>query len=93
MNKEPENYNPKNIKYGLIAIDPEEKGEEKTILHFCGYWEIPKQSDVDSLREEFKNDSEFGLQEIADRLDIVLADENIMETYRNMIKENENNNN
>lgn len=27
-------YNPKDIKYGLIAIDPTEEGEMKTILHF-----------------------------------------------------------
>lgn len=34
INLEPPDLSLKNIKYGLVVIDPREEGEEKTILHF-----------------------------------------------------------
>jgi len=78
MNKE---LNPKEIKYGLIAIDPTEKGGSKTILHFCGYWDKPDKQDAESLREELMTDKEFGLTEIAHRLDILPAPDYIVKKY------------
>ena len=45
-----DNANP--FKYGLMVIDPTQESEMMDILHFVGYWEEPKKSDVDSLREE-----------------------------------------
>ena len=55
--------NPREIKYGLIAIDPEQEGEMKDILHFCGYWDEPTQIDVDSLRKELIEDDELSYEQ------------------------------
>jgi hypothetical protein len=78
------------IQYGLVVTDPTANDNE--ILHFCGYWERPTQKDADSLREELKNDPEFGLQDIADKVDIVLASKDILEMYQKIISSQENNN-
>jgi hypothetical protein len=32
---------PKDIKYGLMVVDPNQEGEMLDILHFVGYWEKP----------------------------------------------------
>jgi hypothetical protein len=69
------------IKYGLIVVDPEQEGDMLTILHFVGYWDQPTQRDVDSLREELMTDEEFGLTEIAYRLDILPAPDYIIQEY------------
>lgn len=71
----------KDIKYGLMVIDPEQEGEMKDILHFVGYWEEPNKTDADQLREELMTDEEFGLTEIAHRLDILPAPDYIVEEF------------
>jgi hypothetical protein len=76
-----ENYNPKDIKFGLIAIDPTQEGDMLDVLHFCGYWNQPTLVDVDSLREELKSDPDFGLTDIADRLDIIPAPDWLVQEY------------
>jgi hypothetical protein len=73
--------NPKEIKYGLIAIDPEQKGEMLDILHFCGYWNQPTKIDADLLRKELMEDNSFGLTEIAQRLDILPCPEDILQEF------------
>jgi len=78
---EDEQYNPKDIKYGLIAIDPTEEGENKTILHFCGYWDEPKKEDAESLLEELKTDEEFGLTDIAHRLIIIPCPDELVKEF------------
>ncbi len=83
MNKE---LNPKDSKYGLMVIDPTQESEMMDILHFVGYWEKPTQTDSDSLRQELMTDEEFGLTEIAHRLDILPAPDYIVQEYVNMIK-------
>jgi hypothetical protein len=44
----------------------------KTLIYciFCGYWERPTKKDAGSLMEELKTDEEFGLTDIAHRLEI-----------------------
>lgn len=75
-----DNANP--FKYGLMVIDSTQESEMIDILHFVGYWEEPKKSDADSLREELITDEEFGLTEIAHRLDILPAPDYIVEEYK-----------
>ena len=75
-----DNTNP--FKYGLMVIDPTQESEMMDILHFVGYWEEPKKSDADSLREELLTDEEFGLTEIAYRLDILPAPDYIVDEYK-----------
>jgi hypothetical protein len=72
----------KDIKYGLMVIDPTQEGEMKDILHFVGYWEEPNKRDADQLREELMTDEEFGLTEIASRLDILPAPDYIVEEFK-----------
>lgn len=76
-----ENYNPKGIKFGLIAVDPTQEGDTMDVLHFCGYWEQPTLVDSNSLRGELKIDPEFGLTEIADRLEILPAPGWLVQEY------------
>jgi len=82
-------HNPKDIKYGLIVIDPTQEGDMLDILHFVGYWNKPTKSDADGLREELIADEEFGLTEIAHRLDILPAPDYIVKHYIENIVENE----
>ena len=84
-------HNPKDIKYGLMVVDPNQEGEMLDILHFVGYWEKPTKLDADSLRKELMTDEEFGLTEIADRLDILPAPDYIVEKYVKEIIANEEN--
>jgi len=72
----------KDIKYGLIVIDPTQEDEMMDILHFVGYWNKPTKKDADLLREELMTDEEFGLTEIAHRLDILPAPDYIVEEYK-----------
>ena len=78
--------NIKDIKYGLIAIDSTQQGEMLDVLHFCGYWEQPTQVDAESLLEELSTDAEFGLTEIADRLEIRIAPDWLVAEYINNIE-------
>jgi hypothetical protein len=84
MNNEP---NPKDIKYGLIVIDPTQESEMLDILHFVGYWNKPNKQDAASLREELITDKEFGLTEIAHRLDILPAPDYIVKEYVKDLKD------
>ena len=80
--------NPKDIKYGLIVIDPTQEDDMMDILHFCGYWDKPTKIDADNLREELMTDESFGLTEIAHRLDILPAPDYIVKEYVKEIIEN-----
>ena len=71
----------KDIKYGLMVIDPTQEGEMMDILHFVGYWNKPTLRDANLLREELMTDEEFGLTEIAHRLDILPAPDYIVQEY------------
>ena len=81
-----EELDPKEIKFGLIAIDPDQEGEMKDVLHFCGYWNQPTLVDVESLKKELAEDPEFGLSDIAHRLEIIPAPENIIREFIEGIK-------
>lgn len=72
----------KDMKYGLIVIDPTQKDEMMDILHFVGYWNKPTKKDVDLLREELMTDEEFGLTDIAHRLDILPAPDYIVDEFK-----------
>lgn len=85
MNKE---LDPREIKYGLIVIDPTQEEENLDILHFCGYWDKPTKTDAEHLREELMNDESFGLTEIAYRLDILPCPDYILKQYLEEIREN-----
>lgn len=79
------NFDIKDIKYGLIVIDPTQEEEMMDILHFVGYWNKPTKKDADSLRQELMTDEEFGLTKIAHRLDILPAPNYIVKQYINEI--------
>ena len=72
----------KDMKYGLMVIDPTQKDEMMDILHFVGYWNKPTKKDADLLREELMTDEEFGLTDIANRLDILPAPDYIVEEFK-----------
>ena len=72
----------KDMKYGLIVIDSVQEGEMMDILHFVGYWNKPTKKDADLLREELMTDEEFGLTDIAHRLDILPAPDYIVDEFK-----------
>lgn len=80
---------PKDIKYGLIAVDSTQEGEMLDVLHFCGYWNQPTKQDAESLLAELSTDPEFELTEIADRLEIRIAPDWLVTEYINIIKTNQ----
>lgn len=75
-------FNIKDIKYGLIAVDSKQEDEMIDILHFCGYLSKPDKKDAQALLEELKTDESFGLTEIADRLVIYPCPKDILEEYK-----------
>lgn len=83
MNNEP---NPRDIKYGLIVVDPTQESDMLDILHFVGYWVKPTKEDADDLRKELMTDKEFGLTKIAHRLDILPAPDYIVDEYKKIIE-------
>jgi hypothetical protein len=89
MSKE---MNPREIKYGLIVIDPSQEGDMFSILHFAGYWNEPKQADVDDLRRELAEDKSFGLTLLIDQLEILPAPDYIVQQAVKDITEQEKNN-
>jgi len=76
----------KDIKYGLIVIDPTEPDEngQFEVLHFCGYAEEPNEDAEAHLREELTKDEEFGLTERIDRCIIINADPDTVEYFRSV---------
>ena len=84
MSKEP---SVKDIKYGLIVVDPTQESEMMDILHFVGYWTEPTKNDAKLLREELMTDEEFGLTEIIYRLDILPAPDYIVKEYVKDLKD------
>ena len=75
--------------YGLMVIDPREEGDKRNILHYCAYEKEPTQKDADQLREELRTEEEFGLQDIADIVEIYPATEEVVEHFRKGIEEDQ----
>ena len=90
MNNE---QNPRDIKYGLIVVDPNQDGDMLGILHFTGYWEEPTQTDVENLRKELAEDKRLGLTLLIDQLEILPAPDYIVQQAVKDIMEHENNSN
>lgn len=67
------------INHGLMVLRC--TGEPSDIVHFVAYENEPTQADADALREELRNDEEFGLTE-ADDLIITPAPPEVLEHFR-----------
>lgn len=85
-------YNVRDIKYGLVAIDPTQEGDLKTVLHFCGYIDQPGENELLSLMNELRTNETFGLTEIAHRLEFLAAPDDLVEEYVRQLIEHEKNN-
>jgi hypothetical protein len=74
------------LRYGLIVVDdePDENGEHP-IVHFVGFHNEPTSNDARHVMDEISSSDEFGLKEIAHRLSIFPAPEDIVEFYRTSI--------
>jgi len=73
------------FKHGYIVVLKAEPWP-KTVLHFCGYEELPsgeytKQDRIDLLIEELSTDEEFGLTCKIDECDITEASQEQLEYY------------
>ena len=69
----------KEYNYGLGAIDPESvRNDQADIVHMAFYPFAPTEADMNDLKTELKEDDEFGLTAIADRLEIVELPEELV---------------
>lgn len=77
--------------HGIIAVDPEniDENDNLTIIHFIGLWNKPTLEEFLEFSNEIKTDPEFGLVDIADRLVIVPATQEIVDMYNEIVQENE----
>jgi hypothetical protein len=72
----------KKFNYGLMVINPAHKDDEFIhVLHFVGYWNAPTVNDRNHLYDELKTDTEFGLTELIDELEILPAPKDVVEEY------------
>jgi hypothetical protein len=77
--------------HGIIAVDPENVDENDmlAIVHFVGLWSAPNKEQFDFLANEIRTDPEFGLIEIADRLEIVPAPQWLIDEYNLMMEKDQ----
>jgi len=74
------------FKYGVMVLNPllmDDNGDVP-VVHFVGYWAKPKESDIENLIEEIRTDESFGLMDVADDLEYVLAPDDVVEYYNNI---------
>ena len=69
------------VKFALVAIDPDQEGDLKTVLHFCVYFEQPTFEDMMALKQELLSNPDFGLIEIGQRLEIIQAPDSMVEEF------------
>ena len=61
--------------HGVLVFDPSTfNGETIEIVHWVGYWQEPDKEDLEDLKKELAEDNQFGLVDIADRLEYVVVD-------------------
>jgi hypothetical protein len=81
-----------NFTHGIMAIDSQpDQNDEVEIVHFIGLWEAPTKEAFLQYEKEIKTDLEFGLIEIADRIEVLPAPKEIVDYYNEIIQEKENN--
>jgi len=68
-------------KFALVAFDPEQEKDVKDVLHFCAYIEQPEYLDMVSLKQELMTNPVFGLTHMGERLEIILAPENLVQSF------------
>jgi hypothetical protein len=75
----------KKFTHGIMVIDPlnpvDVNDENVTVVHFVGYWKKPNDADADRVREELRNDPDFELRDIVDRLVMYPATEGCLKYY------------
>jgi hypothetical protein len=70
--------------HGIIAFDSTtETNEGIEVVHWCGYWEDPNGECFADLKRELAEDDQFGLVDIADRLEYITVDG---DTLRDMLE-------
>ena len=71
--EELEDFTMENIEdctHGIIVFDPTSGDDEMVeMVHWVGYWHEPDLEDFEDLAKELKEDDQFGLVDIADRLE------------------------
>lgn len=72
--------------HGIIAVDPQnvDADDMLAIVHFVGLWSAPTKEQFEMLAEKIRTDPEFGLVEIAERLIILPAPQQIIDEYNEM---------
>jgi hypothetical protein len=69
------------VKFALVAFDPDQETDVKDVLHFCAYVEQPEYLDMVSLKQELMTNPVFGLTHMGERLEIILAPENLVQSF------------
>jgi len=79
--------------HGIVAIDPTDVDENDmvNVVHFIGLWEAPTKEAFQQYEKEIRTDPEFGLIEIADRIEVLPASTRIVEMFNKIVQEDEEN--
>ena len=78
----------KDIKYCLMVTDPTQKGDFSKVLHLEGYVHKPSKENADLLRELFMMDEGYGFYEVADKLNITLAPNSLVQEFKKAAQKN-----
>ena len=78
-----------------MAIDPNDVDENGNplVVHFVGLWEEPTYEVFMELEKEIKTEPEFGLVEIAHRIDVLHASPEVIDFYNIQVAKHEARNN
>ncbi len=80
----------KNLTHGILVLNPKlEKDGKIPVVHFLGLWKEPNENDFENLKDELRNDSQYELNDVVDDLEFILADEETIEFYNELVKNDE----
>lgn len=79
----------KKFTHGIIFVDPTniDDNDDVAIVHFIGLWGEPTEEQVTGYIEEVRNDPQFGVGELMNRLVVIEAPPEIVEIYNKMYEE------
>jgi hypothetical protein len=81
----------KKFTHGIMAVDPLniDENDEVAVVHFIGLWKEPTEAEFLKYKNEILTTPEYGLVDIADRIVVLPAPEDIVEKYYNLSNEHE----
>jgi len=70
--------------HGVIVLLSDNE-DEASVVHFIGLWNEPTDDDIEHFKNELKNDPDFGLSEIFDELEFLIASTEQVEMFNKIM--------